>query len=194
MDPAGLSRRGRRLEWITIGWNAIESLVTVSLGVVAGSFALVAFGLDSIVEIFASVVVIRQLKRDPTSVAGMRRAVRRIGLAFLVLGSVLVVFAVVRLIGQAHPKESPLGIAYLTLTVVVMFTLGRLKGRTGGLLGNVALRVEARVSYLDGLLGSGILLALVVNALFGWWWADPLAAAVVGVMALGEAREHLATS
>jgi divalent metal cation (Fe/Co/Zn/Cd) transporter len=191
---AALLHRGLRLEWITIAWNAAEVFVTVGIGVAAGSLALVAFGLDSVIEIFASLVVIWQLQGDQADSARVRRALRLVGAAFLVLGAFLIVVASVRVIGGARPDESPIGIVYLAITVAVMLTLARLKDRTGSHLGSETLQAEARVTYLDAGLAFGILVALVANALLGWWWSDSLSAAVVGVLALFEARERLGPS
>ena len=179
------------MEWLTIAWNAVEAFITVGLGTAAGSLALVAFGVDSVLEIFASLVVIWQLEGDQADSARVRRAVRLVGVAFLLLGLFLITLATIRLIGQVHPDESPLGIVYLAATVVVMLALARLKHRVGVGLANEPLQAEARVTFLDAGLAAGILLALAVNGLFGWWWADSLAAAVIGVLALVEARENL---
>lgn len=190
-DSSSLLRRGLRLEWITIAWNAAEVFVTVGMGVAAGSLALIAFGLDSLVEIFASLVVVWQLKGDQADSARVTRALRLVGVAFLVLGVFLIVVAAARVISGARPDESPIGIVYLAITVVVMLTLARLKDRTGAHLGNVTLQAEARVTYLDAVLAFGILAALAANALLGWWWADSLSAALIGVLALVEARERL---
>lgn len=190
-EPPDLLRRGLLLEWLTIAWNAVEVFVTVGLGVAAGSLALVAFGLDSVIELFASLVVIWQLRGDQADSDRVRRALRLVGVAFLLLGLFLVTVAAVRLAAGSRPDESPVGIAYLAATTVVMVALARLKDTTGRRLGNRTLRAEARVTALDAGLAAGILAALATNSLWGWWWADSLAAGAVGVLALFEAREHL---
>jgi divalent metal cation (Fe/Co/Zn/Cd) transporter len=186
-----LQRRGLRLEWATIAWNIGEAFITVALGVLAGSIALIAFGLDSLIEVFASAVVVWHVRDlddlDPTR---NRTALRLIAIAFVALGLALMIGAVVRLIAAARPDESPWGIAYTALAAAVMFALAYAKRRVADRLDNAPLRAEAGITFLDGLLASGILLALVLNAVFGWWWADPLAAIVIALVAFNEGREH----
>lgn len=176
-DHDRLLRRGIRLEWATTGWNMMEVFVTISLGVAAKSLALVAFGLSSMIEVFASTVVIWHLRegRDPAP-HRTRIAFRLIATAFFVLAAFLVVTSVRSLVLGLHPDESPLGIAYLALTAVVMFTLAAVKRRTAGAIDNGPLDAEASMTFLDGCLCIGILSALAANVFFGWWWADALAA------------------
>jgi divalent metal cation (Fe/Co/Zn/Cd) transporter len=180
-----------RLEWLTVAWNVAEVGITIGLGVAAGSLALVAFGLDAVVEIFASLVVLWQLRGDTASPARIARALRLVAVAFLALGLLLLVTATIRLVGGEPVKESPIGVGYLAATVVVMLSLARTKGSLGADLGNHPLAAEARMTRLDGFLAALILLALVLNLAIGWWWADALAAMSVGVLALLEARENL---
>jgi divalent metal cation (Fe/Co/Zn/Cd) transporter len=187
-------RRAIRLEWVTIAWNVVEVGITISLGLAARSLALVAFGLDSIVEVFASLVVLWQLRGDHTSTSRVRLALRLVAGAFVALGSFLVVTASVRLLAGSAVDESPVGVAYLAATVVVMLVLARAKGSLGAELGNHPLAAEARMTLLDGFLAALILAALVLNLLFGWWWADSLAAFFVGLLAFAEARENLEES
>lgn len=185
-----LQRRGIRLEWATTGWNLMEVFVTIGLGVAAGSLALVAFGLSSMIEVFASSVVIWHLRegRDPAP-HRTRRAFRLIAVAFFALALFLFVTSVRSLLLGLHPGESPLGIAYLALTAGVMFTLAAIKRRTAHALGSGPLEAEATMTYLDGWLCLGILTALGINILFGWWWADALAALGIGVFAVREGLE-----
>jgi divalent metal cation (Fe/Co/Zn/Cd) transporter len=188
-EQAHLRRRGIRLEFATIAWNVAEAAITIGLGVAAGSIALVAFGLDSIIEVFASGVVVWHERHPHFPEERTRRALRLIGAAFFLLGVFLVLSSLARLAAGTTPDESPLGIAYLALTVVVMFSLARLKHATGEALQSRPLLAEAHVTYLDSALAGGVLTALVVFALWGWWWADPLAAIVVAVFAFVEGRE-----
>lgn len=183
-------QRAVRLEWVTIGWNAAEVGVTIGLGMAARSLALVAFGLDSVVEIFASLVVLWQLRGDTASSARVARGLRLVAAAFALLGLFLLTTAGIRLAAGAEVGESPIGVGYLAATVVVMLSLARAKGRLGDQLGNHPLTAEARMTLLDGFLAALILLALVLNLLWGWWWADAVAAMSVGVLALVEAREN----
>jgi divalent metal cation (Fe/Co/Zn/Cd) transporter len=186
-----LQKLGLRLEWGTIGWNLGEAVITVTLGVIAGSIALVAFGLDSLIEVFASAVVVWHVRDlddlDPTR---NRTALRLISIAFWALGVALMTGAVIRLASTARPDDSPWGIAYTALAAAVMFGLAIAKRRVAERLDNAPLRAEAEITFLDGILASSILLALILNTAFGWWWADPLAAIGVALVAFNEGREH----
>ena len=152
--------------------------------------ALAGFALDSFIEIFASIVVVRQLK-GVESPEGDQRALRSIGVAFFLLAVYIVVQAVATLALGIRPDSSPLGIAWLAATCVAMFGLAAGKSRTGRLLGNPVLSVEAKVTVVDGALAAGILVGLVLNAAFGWWWADIAAGAILVGYGLREGREHL---
>ena len=190
--PEELRRRGLRLEWATNGWNAMEVVVTITLGVQAGSLALIAFGLDSVVEIFASTVVIRNLRDDRHDPGDRRvhRSLRLIALAFWVLATFLVAISVRGLVRGDRPDSSPLGVAYLALTAVAMFGLAGLKRVTARELGSEPLQAEASMTFLDGCLSTGILTALVLNAWLGWWWTDATAALLVAAFAINEGVEH----
>lgn len=176
-----------------MAWNAVEVFVAIGLGIAAGSLALIAFGLDSLVEIFASAVALWHLRAAPDP-QRTRRALRLVALAFFGLAVLLLAGAARDLLAGHRADDSPLGIAYLAVTAVVMFTLGVAKRRLSVVLDNHPLSHEARVTVLDGILATGILLALAANAALDWWWADPLAAAAVGVVAISEGiaapREH----
>jgi divalent metal cation (Fe/Co/Zn/Cd) transporter len=172
-----LLRRGFVLEGITLGWNVVGVVVLGIAAISARSVALGGFGLDSLIEIGASTVVIWEL--SGTGEARQRRALRIIGFAFLVLALYLAVQSTVVLVAQYHPHHSPLGIAWTALTAAVMFILAAGKDRTGRRLGNRVLRTEGRVTFVDALLATAVLGGLVLNAAVGWWWADPLAGYVI---------------
>jgi divalent metal cation (Fe/Co/Zn/Cd) transporter len=187
-----LQRRGRRLEYATTVWNCTEAIVAIVTGLAANSLALVAFGLDSCVEVFASVVVLWHLggadeEADPRRA---RRAVRLIAAAFAVLGLYLLAQAVRGFVTRITPESSPLGTAFIAATVVVMFSLAWGKRRTGRALASRPLVADASMTFIDGCLAAGVLAALLADRVMGWWWADPLAAAIVAVVALNEAREN----
>jgi divalent metal cation (Fe/Co/Zn/Cd) transporter len=185
-----LHRRGLHLEYATLGWNVVEIGFLIAAAVSASSVALAGFALDSFIEIFASIVVVRQLK-GVQSPHGDQRALRSIGIAFFLLALYIVVQAVVTVALGIRPDSSPLGIVWLAATCVVMFGLAAGKSRTGRLLGNPVLSAEAKVTVVDGALAAGILVGLVLNAVFGWWWADIAAGAILVVYGLREGREHL---
>jgi divalent metal cation (Fe/Co/Zn/Cd) transporter len=178
-------RRARQLEIATIAWNVGEVFVTVGLGIAAGSLALIAFGLDSVAEIFASSVVLWHLRRAPAP-GRTRRALWLVAIAFFVLAAVLVAAGVRNLWVGHRPDDSPLGILYLAITACAMYGLAVAKLRTSRSIDDHPLVHEARITFLDGTLAVGILIALVVNAVFGWWWADSVAAIAVGVLAIFE--------
>ncbi len=188
MDGAarrGLLRRVFRLEYLTLGWNVVGIVVLAISAIAARSVALAGFGLDSLIEIGASVVVVWEL--SGTGQARQARALRLIGLAFGLLGIYLAVQSTVVLAIGYHPRHSPAGIAWTAVTAVVMFALAAGKARTGAALGNPVLRTEGRVTLIDGLLATAVLVGLLLNAGLGWWWADPLAGYVLVGYAAREA-------
>ena len=174
----GLVRRGLHLEYATLAWNVIGVPVLFASAAVAGSAALVAFALDSTIEIFASTVVIWELNGDPHP-SRTRKATRMIGVAFLALAAYLVLQAVVTVAVGHRPDQSPVGIAWLAVTAAVMFSLAAGKHRTGTSLGNPVLVAEAKVTVIDGVLAVSVLVGLVLSATAGWWWADTAASLVV---------------
>ncbi|HEU4895596.1 MAG TPA: cation transporter [Acidimicrobiia bacterium] len=187
---AHLRRRALLLEYGTMAWNAGEAVLTIALGSVAGSLALIGFGTVSIVELFASGVVVWHVRSDEDAQpARTKTALRLISLAFAVLGLALIAAAVSDLTSGRRAGESPWGIAYLAVTALVMFSLAIVKKRTAKGLGSAPLASEATVTFLDGILSVTTLAGLALNATLGWWWADPVAALLVAVAALNEARE-----
>ncbi len=191
-DRASLQRRALRLEYATIAWNIGEAVLTVALGVAAGSLALIGFGVDSVVEVFASSVVVWHLRPGRGANHGdrTRLALRLTAIAFLTLAVVLTFAAISDLVSGRRAGESPWGIAYLAVTAVVMFGLAATKRRAADGLGSAPLRAEAQMTFLDGMLATATLIGLAVNAAFGWWWADPTAALLVAAAAANEAREN----
>lgn len=191
-DRTLLNRRALQLEYATIGWNVGEAVLTIGLGIAAGSLALIGFGADSIIELFASVVVVWHLMPGHTEDHPARTALalRLVAVAFGSLAIVLVAASTRDLISGRQPDESPWGIAYLALTAVVMFGLARFKRRIADRLDSAPMRSEASMTFLDGILAAGTTVGLALNALFGWWWADPAAALLVGLAAANEAREN----
>jgi divalent metal cation (Fe/Co/Zn/Cd) transporter len=187
----GLQRRRRLgvlLESATVAWNTLEAVVAVAAGLAARSLALVAFGLDSCVEVFASLAVLWYMRGSGEFEvpARARRALRLIGVAFAALGVYLVGDAVHGVLARTRPAQTVAGMVFMAATVVVMFTLAVAKRRVGRALGNQPLLANGAMTMLDGWLSAGVLAALLGTALAGWWWLDPLAAGVVGLVALRE--------
>jgi divalent metal cation (Fe/Co/Zn/Cd) transporter len=171
-------RRGLRLEAATLSWNLVGVLVLAAAALRARSVALAGFGLDSLIEIGASTVVVWEL----TGSGGrqrQRRALRLFGGAFLALASYLTIQAAVVLASHRHPHPSALGIAWTAATCAVMLALAAGKARTGAALGNPVLQAEGRVTMIDAALAASVLAGLVLNAALGWWWADPVAGFVL---------------
>jgi divalent metal cation (Fe/Co/Zn/Cd) transporter len=183
-----LRRRGLLLEYLTIGWNTAEAFVAVAFGLAAGSIALIGFGLDSLIEVFAASVVVWQLRGD-TGEGRERRALRLIAVSFFALGAYVTGEAVYDLVARARPGESIAGIALAVISLVVMPLLGIAKRRTGRLLGSATLVADAAETFLCSYLSAILLVGLVLNATVGWWWADPLAALGIAALAVREGLE-----
>jgi divalent metal cation (Fe/Co/Zn/Cd) transporter len=188
-----LQRRAIRLELATIVWNLGEAVFTIGLGVVAGSLALIGFGTDSIIEVFASSVVVWHVRPGHAvdHADRTRRALRLVAYAYMGLAAVLATASIRELVIGRRAGESVIGIVYLAVTAVVMFSLAIVKRRTATALGSAPLRSEATMTFLDGILSSLTLTGLGLNVLFGWTWADPAAALLVAVAAAIEARMNL---
>ena len=184
-----LIRRGLTLEYLTLGWNVVGTVVSIVAAIAAGSVALAGFGLDSLIEIGASTIVVWQLK--DTGASRERRALRLIGVAFIALAIYLSAQAAYTLITDSRPAHSSLGIVWTGVTCAVMLTLATGKARTGKALQNRVLQTEGRVTLVDAYLAAAVLLGLVLNAALGWWWADPLAGLVIVYYGLREALTAL---
>ncbi len=185
-----LYRRALRLEYVTIAWNIGEAFLTITLGAVAASLALVGFGTVSVIEVFASAIVVWHLLpghegNDPSRT---RVALRLTSVAFGALAVTLAIMAIRDLATGRVAGESPWGIGYLAVTALVMLGLAVMKRRTAATLDSAPLRAEARMTFLDAVLSTATLVGLALNAYVGWWWADPLAALLVAVAAAIEAR------
>jgi len=185
-DTNALLRRGLLLEWITLGWNVVGTVIVIAAAVAADSVALAGFGLDSLVEIGASTVVIWHLRgiHDGRE----RAALRSISIAFFALALYIFAQSTRTLWLGAHASTSQSGMAWLALTFAVMLALAAGKHVTGKKLDNQVLKTEAKVTLVDAYLAGSVLLGLALNALLGWWWADPLAGLVIVFYGLLEGR------
>jgi divalent metal cation (Fe/Co/Zn/Cd) transporter len=184
-----LLRRGFLLEGVTLAWNVVGVVVLALAAISARSVALAGFGLDSLIEIGASTVVIWEV--SGTGQERQRRGLRIIGVAFFVLACYLAVQSTLVLLTGYHPRHSPVGIGWTAATAVVMFALAAGKDRTGKALGNPVLQTEGRVTFVDGMLATAVLAGLVLNTVLGWWWADPIAGYVILAYGLKEGRAAL---
>jgi divalent metal cation (Fe/Co/Zn/Cd) transporter len=185
-DNAALLRRGLALEYATLAWNIVGIVVLTLAAIAARSVALAGFGLDSLIEIGASTVVIWELTGAPQQ--RQRRALRLIAVAFTALALYLAAQSTIVLASGLRPRHSPIGIAWTAITAAVMFALATGKHCTGAALNNPVLRAEGRVTLVDGLLACAVLAGIALNATRGWWWADPLAGYVLVFYAIKEVR------
>ncbi len=187
-----LTSRGLRLEYATLGWNVVGVPILVVAAIRSGSAAAAGFGFDSAIEIGASLVVVWELTGAPKQREAL--GLRLIGCAFVALAVYVTALGAFALIGGHHPGHSPLGIAWTAATFVVMLALARGKAITGKALDNPVLQAEGRVTLVDACLAAAVLVGLTLNALLGWWWADPLAGLVIVGYAIHEARSALRSS
>lgn len=182
-----LTRRGFWLEYASLAWMTVEAAVAITAGIIASSIALVAFGLDSVIEFAAAAIVIWQLRGG----GGQRevRAVRLIGVTFFLLAAYLVIESIRDLISQAKPEASTAGLTVAAAALLVMPLLALAKRRTGQALDNQALIADASENALCALTSGATLLGVGLNAGFGWRWADPAAALVIAALAVREGLE-----
>ncbi|MDX2149098.1 MAG: cation transporter [Bryobacteraceae bacterium] len=175
-------RRGLRLEYWTVGYNALEAVVALVSGAVAGSIALIGFGVDSVIEVSSALVLLWRLHSDAGArdrAALERRALRLVGVSFLLLAAYVAVDASLSLYRREAPEESVPGLALAIASLIVMPLLARAKSSVAASLSSAALRADSKQTELCAYLSAILLGGLGLNALFGWWWADPLAALVM---------------
>jgi divalent metal cation (Fe/Co/Zn/Cd) transporter len=189
VGQAPLLRRGLLLEYITLGWNVVGVIIVIAAAYVARSVALAGFGLDSLIEIFASVVVVWQLRG--VNRGRERLALRLIGIAFIALVIYIMAQLLLTFLTGTHPATSVGGIIWIAATFIAMLLLAFGKRLTGQKLQNEVLLTEGRVTLVDAYLAGAVLLGLLLNALFGWWWADPLASLVIIYYGVREAVHAL---
>jgi divalent metal cation (Fe/Co/Zn/Cd) transporter len=189
-ERASLERRARILAWGGIAWHVVEFAIALVAGVAAGSIALIGFGVDSLIEALAGFVVLWLFTGNRLrSVTAERRAQQLIASTFFVLAAYVGVEAVRTLVAGDHPEVSWVGIGLAAFTAATMPLLARAKRRVGHKLNSSAAIKEASQTSLCAYLSIALLVGLGANALFGWWWADPLAALAIAGIAFKEGRE-----
>ena len=195
---ADLLRRGLRLEYFTVGWNVLEGLVAIAAALAAGSVALLAFGIDSFVETASGLILIWRLQAERRAVdherieTVERRAQRLVAASLVGLAGYITFDAVTTLLAGDRPDASPVGVALAALSLGVMWWLARAKRRTAIALGSRAMQADAFQTTACWWLSLAVLAGVGLNTLFGLWWADPIAALVIPVFLLREARESWA--
>jgi divalent metal cation (Fe/Co/Zn/Cd) transporter len=175
------------LEYLTLSWNVVGVVVLGVAAVSADSVALAGFGVDSLIEIVASAVVVWEL-RGETGSERETRALRSIAVAFALLAIYIAVQASLTLAGGSRPGHSVLGVIWLAVTVAAMWALAYGKRWTGARLGSRVLLTEARVTVIDGALAGAVLVGVALNTELNWWWTDPVSSLVILVYAVREAR------
>ncbi|MBI2218079.1 MAG: cation transporter [Candidatus Rokubacteria bacterium] len=182
VQRAGAAASGKTLQYVTIGWNTAEGVIAIAAGVAAGSIALVGFGLDSAIEVSASLAALWRLHRDhdeEAREAAEGRALRLIGLSFLALAAYVLWEAASTLLERQPPEHSIVGIVLASLSLVVMPVLAHVKRRIATRLESGALEAETRQTEICAWLSLILLVGLALNASLGWWWADPVAGIVM---------------
>jgi divalent metal cation (Fe/Co/Zn/Cd) transporter len=185
---ATLHRRVRLIVGFTITYNVIEGIVAISAGAAASSAALIGFGLDSFIEVLSALAVAWQFTRKEPE-RWEKPTVRAIGIAFFALAAYVTVDAILALVGVEPVEHSPLGIAIAVASLVVMPALAWFQFRTGRELGSKSVQADAKQLLLCVYLSGTVLIGLLLNSLFGWWWADSIAALVVAFLAVREGIE-----
>jgi len=181
-----LLQRGLRLEYFTLAWNVVGIFITAFAAFKAHSVAIGGFGLDSLIEIGASTVVIWELKSTKEATRG--KALRLIGVSFYIIATYILLQVAYLLVHGSHPGVSMLGIAWTAVTFVTMLLLANAKRITGKQLNNPVLITEGKVTLIDAYLAGSVLIGLVLNATLQWWWADLASALVIVYYGLKEGR------
>jgi divalent metal cation (Fe/Co/Zn/Cd) transporter len=184
-----LHKKALILEYLTIAWNILEGLVSMGIGLLTGSVSLFAYGLESSVEVFSSSVTVWELKGSGKG--REKKALKMIGIAYLVVSAYVFVDASKSLFEGNHPQRSVAGIVFMILTVFVMLALGLLKKDVGSKINNLVVLADAKFTLIDAMLSGTVLVGLVLNALFGWWWTDQALALFLAGAAFREGLKEL---
>ena len=191
LDRSAALRRAKMLNGLTIGWNVVEGIVAVSAGVLAGSVSLIGFGLDSGIEVSAALILTWRLRQERAGVCSQeadRRAQRLVAGSFAALAGYVGYESVTDLAAGSRPEVSLVGIALATLSLLLMPVLARAKARLAPVLGSRAAQAEASQTDVCAWLSAALLAGLGAHAVFGWWWADPVAALVIAAIAAWMAK------
>jgi len=184
------ARLARRLAWLSLAYMAAEGAIAVAAAVAAGSVALLGFGLDSVIEGLASIIVVWRFTGSRTlSQTAERRAQRAVAVTFFLLAPYIAGDAIATLIAARHAQTSWLGIGISIASLIVMPALGIAKKHIGGRLGSAATSGEGTQNLLCAYLAAAVLAGLLANTWFGLWWLDPVVALVIAALAIQEGRE-----
>jgi divalent metal cation (Fe/Co/Zn/Cd) transporter len=194
LERTAVVLRGRRLEYFTIAWNALEGLVAVVAGAIAGSISLVGFGIDSFIEVTSGSVLLWRMSVDSEvhrREVNERRALRIVGVCFLVLAVYIAYESALDLWSRRAPEHSIPGIILACVSLIVMPLLSRAKRKVGRALGSAAMHADAKQTEFCTYLSAILLAGLLLNTLFGLWWADPVAALIMVPIIAKEGIEGL---
>jgi divalent metal cation (Fe/Co/Zn/Cd) transporter len=194
LDRAAIVNRGRRLEHFTIAWNTLEGLVAIVAGAIAGSISLMGFGLDSFVEVTSGSVLLWRMSVDADvhrRERNERRALRVVGVCFVLLATYIAYESIADLLSKRAPEHSVPGIVLACVSLVVMPMLSKAKRKVGRSLGSAAMHADAKQTEFCTYLSAILLAGLLLNALFGLWWADPAAALIMVPIIAKEGIEGL---
>src|SRR5713226_4819578 len=194
VERPAVARHGRRLEYFTIAWNALEGLVALVAGAIAGSISLVGFGIDSFIEVTSGSVLLWRMSVDADvhrRELNERRALRIVGVCFLLLAAYITYESGLALWARRAPEHSIPGIVLACVSLVVMPLLSRAKRKVGRALGSAAMHADAKQTEFCTYLSAVLLAGLLLNALFGLWWADPVAALIMVPIIAKEGIEGL---
>ena len=183
-----LTRTIRLLVTATIVYNVLEAVVAITAGTLSSSTALIGFGLDSVIEVSSAAAVAWQFA-GPDQAKREKTALRIIAVSFFVLAGYVTVESVRALLGAAHAAHSTVGLLLAGLSLLVMPVLSAAQRRAGRELGSVSAVADSKQTLLCTYLSAVLLVGLGVNSLFGWWWADPIAALVIAAVAVREGRD-----
>jgi divalent metal cation (Fe/Co/Zn/Cd) transporter len=185
------TRKGRRLEYFTLGWNLTEAVVGIASGVIAGSIALVGFGVDSIIESFSGAILLWRLQRHKADEKREQLALKLVGISFFALAAYVAGDAAKTLIQREPTHASIVGICLAAVSIIVMPLLARAKRRVAARLNSRALAADSRQTDLCAYLSGILFVGLILNALFGLWWADSIAAILMVPIIAREGIEAL---
>lgn len=194
LDRASLLRRGRYLEYLTLGWNSLEGIVAITAGAIAGSVSLTAFGIDSMIELTSGAALLWRLAADSDAQLrerNERRALRVVGVCFLALALYIIFESGTDLRFRRAPERSLPGILLASASLIAMPLLARAKRRVAHDLESAAMRADAKQSEFCAWLSAILLTGLILNAAFGFWWADPVAALLMTPLIAREGMESL---
>ncbi|MEO8573160.1 MAG: cation transporter [Pyrinomonadaceae bacterium] len=172
-------RRGRVLEYFTLAWNMLEAVIAIGSGLVAGSVSLVGFGVDSVIECMSGSVLLWRLRDGEHGESRERLALKLVGISFLLLAAYVAFDAIKSIVFYEPPEVTYIGIAVAALSLVVMPLLAREKRKVALNLNSRAMKADSRQTDLCAYLSAILLGGLLLNAIFGWWWADPMAAMIM---------------